>query len=692
MNEESVTFELGKNKIKFSTGKFAKQATGAVLTEIDDNTILTTATISDEKKDMSYFPLSCDFEEKFYSTGKIKGSRFIKREGRPSDDAILTSRLIDRPIRPLFSKDTRNSVQIIATPFCLDKKISPASFCISSASAALMISGVEFDGPVSSIRVGMIDDNFIINPNYEEIEKSDLDLVVAGTNDAITMVEANAKEVNEEKFLESLAFAHESIKKICDAQIELKKKIAPNVIKLGTKEKNENAVTMINGFDFEKVHGKTKHEVKENIHQIQDKLLEKCDDDIKEEKYTKSEIMDLLQKKIDSKMRDDILENGNRIDGRKEDEIRKILCEVSLFKRNHGTGFFQRGETQALTFATLGAPGDAQIIDSPDKDYEKKYIHYYCFPPYSVGEARPLRGVSRREIGHGALAERALMPVLPSKEDFPYTILLMSEILSCNGSSSMASVCGSTLSLMDAGVKISSPVSGIAMGLVMNEETGKYRILSDIQGFEDFAGDMDFKVCGTEKGITAIQMDIKVKGLTIDLLKDAFTKAKIGRMEILKKMLEAIDKPRENLSDYAPRIISMQIEQDKIRTLIGPGGETINKIIDACNVKIDIADDGFTTITAEDGEGGEKAKKMVEAIVKDVKVGEILHGKVVKILDFGAIFEYAPGKDGMVHISELANHRVNKVDDIVKVGDAVKVKCIGKDDKGRFKFSMKACK
>lgn len=711
-----VKLNLAGRELTLGTGVFANQAQGAVMASLGDTQVLATALMAKSVREgTDFFPLMVDYEERFYASGKIKGSRFIKREGRPSDNAVLTARLIDRPIRPLFPKGTVNDVQIIATVLSADMEVDPGTTGIIAASAALMISGMPFAGPVSAVRMGYITDSegkeqFVINPTYEQVEKGKLDLVVAGTLDAITMVEAACKEVSEDVLLQALELAHKHIKKICELQLELKKMVVPKEIKYVVKEENIEAKKAVDETItdemLEAVSGKTKGEMHGKIEELENKLFEKYAKQIEEELFDEGDLAEILNTRLEKKMRKNILENEKRLDGRKLDEIRPIQCEVGIIPRTHGSGFFQRGETQALTLTTLGAPGAAQIVDTMDVDAVKRYMHHYNFPPFSVGDVKPLRGTSRREIGHGDLAERALLPVLPTKEAFPYTIRLVSEVLSCNGSSSMASVCGSTLSLMDAGVPISRPVAGIAMGLITSPDfdgpafvpqsgtsagkTGKYKILTDIQGMEDFAGDMDFKVAGSVSGITALQMDIKVKGISIDMMKEALDRAKKARLQILDEMAKAILAPRDHLSKYAPLITTIHILPEQIREVIGKGGEVIQKITAETGCEIDIEQDGLVMITAPNQEKGNMAREWIEKITYIPKVGDVFEGKVTRLMEFGAFVEFAPGKEGLVHISQLDHRRVNQVEDVVKIGDMVKVKLVEVDDQGRYNLSRKA--
>ena len=695
MEPQKVAGEIASRPFVIETGKLASQATGSAVVSLGETVILATVVVSTPRPGCDFFPLSCDYEEKYYATGKIKGSRFIKREGRPSDAAVLRSRLIDRPIRPLFPKGTTNDIQIIATVLSADLEVDPAVTAINAASAALMVSGAPFAGPIGAVKVGLVDGKLIINPTYSEEETGDLVLTVAGTLEAITMVEASSKEISDEKMLEALELAHTEIKKICELQVELKKKVNPESIEVLVAEKNSDAVAAIEEIitkaDLDTISGKMKKEIKDATHALEDKLLTAKAKEIEEEKYSEGELKGLLNDKFEKNLRANVLEKDLRIDGRKLDEVRELKCEVGVLPRTHGSGLFNRGETQILTIATLGGPGKAQIVDTMDKDYERFYMHEYNFPPFSVGESRRRFGPGRREIGHGDLAERALIPVLPGKENFPYTLRVVSETLSCNGSSSMGSVCGSTLALMDAGVPIARPVSAIAMGMVTDKDAeGKfknYKILSDIQGFEDFAGDMDFKVARTETGITALQMDIKVKGVSTDILKEALVQSGKGCDTIRAAMIATIPESRAKLSEHAPLIISVKIDPAKIREIIGKGGEMIQKITKECGVEIDVDDDGIVTITAPDQAGGEKAKKWIEQIVYVPKEGDEFDGKVVRIMDFGAFVEILPGKDGMVHISALAPNRIEKVEDAVKIGDIIQVKVVEVDAMGRINLT-----
>ena len=687
--ENIFEYNLAGRKLSVTIGKVAEQANGACIVRYGDTVVLVTATASKEPREgIDFFPLSVDFEERLYSVGKIPGG-FIKREGRPSEKAILTSRLIDRPIRPLFPKGYRNDVQVIATVLSTEQDCTPDIVAMIGSSIALSISDIPFYGPTGSVSVGLIDGELILNPTSDEREASDLHLIVSGTNEAIMMVEAGANEVPENIMLEAILFGHQEIKNICKFIDEIKKEVGKEKQEYNVFKANEEIEIEIRNFAIDKlvdaIQTKDKQEREENIENVKSEVYEYFLEKYPENEKDIEEVMYDITKEQVRKM---IIEKGIRPDNREINEIRPISCEVGILPRTHGSGLFTRGQTQVLTVATLGASSDVQIIDGIDDTESKRYMHHYNFPPFSVGDTRFLRGPGRREIGHGALAERALEPVVPSYEDFPYTIRLVSEVLSSNGSSSQASVCGSTLALLDAGVPIMAPVAGIAMGLMKSEDN--VTILTDIQGMEDFLGDMDFKVAGTEKGITAIQMDIKIAGIGREILKEALDRARIGRLFILNKMLEAIDQPRSELSPYAPRIFTMEIDPDKIRDVIGPGGKMINKIIDETGAKIDIDDDGKVTIAAVDVNMGNKAIDMINQVTKDVEVGELYLGKVTRIVPFGAFVEILNGKEGLVHISNIAWERINKVEDVLSIGEDVLVKVTEIDNQGRINLSRKA--
>ena len=686
---EQFEMEIGGRKLIVENGKMAKQANGAVLVRYGDTVVLVTATASAEPREgIDFFPLTVDYEEKMYAAGKIPGG-FIKREGRPSSDAVLCARLIDRPIRPLFPKGYRNDVQIVATVLSVEQDNVPEIPAMIGASAALSVSDIPFEGPIAGVRVGRIGDDFIINPTKEEREKSMLNLTVAGSYDAVMMVEAGANELPEDVILDAILFGHKEIQHIVAFQEEIQKRCGKekHIAKLFTVP--EAMEKEIEAFARERIDVAVRNP---------DKLSRDADvADISAD--TMEHFLELypeMEKEIGmafhdlekSVVRHMITHEKIRPDGREVEEVRPISCEVGLLPRAHGSGLFTRGQTQILSVTTLGPLSDEQIIDGLAPEWTKHYMHHYNFPGYSVGEARPMRSPGRREIGHGALAERALVPVFPSIEKFPYTVRVVSEVLESNGSSSMGSVCGSTLSLMQAGVPIKRPVSGVAMGLV--KEGDAYTILTDIQGMEDALGDMDFKVAGTEKGITAIQMDIKVDGLSREILSSALQQAKRGRAFILGKMMEVIDKPAEDLSPHAPRVETIKVKVDKIRDVIGTGGKVVKGIIEETGVQIDIHEDGNIYIFSTDADGMKKARQRIEDIVRDVEVGEVYKGRVTRLLKFGAFVELLPGKEGLCHISQLARQRIEKVEDVVKVGDELEVKVVEIDDKGRINVSHKA--
>lgn len=671
-------------------GQMAKQANGAVLVRYGDTVVLSTATASKEAKNVDFFPLTVNYEERLYAVGKIPGG-FIKREGRPSEKAILASRLIDRPIRPLFAEGFRNEVQVVSMVMSVDQDCSPEMAAMFGSSLALTISDIPFEGPIAGVTVGRVDGEFVINPSVEQAEKSDIHLVVAGTKDAINMVEAGADEVPEEIMLEAIMFGHEEIKRLIAFQEEIAAQVG--------KEKMEIVLYELDPQLEAEIRALAEAEIKKAV-QVPEKLArEAAIDEVKASviaKYeaqeadenTLKQVNEILYKLVKEEVRRLITEEKVRPDGRKIDEIRPLSSAVGLLPRTHGSGLFTRGQTQALSVCTLGALGDVQILDGLGIEETKRFMHHYNFPPFSVGETGAMRGPGRREIGHGALGERALEPVIPSEREFPYTIRLVSEVLESNGSTSQASICASTLAMMDAGVPIKAPVAGIAMGLVKSGD--HYTILTDIQGMEDHLGDMDFKVAGTEKGVTALQMDIKIKGLSREILEEALQQAKKGRMEILRHMLQTISEPRKELSKYAPKILTMQINPDKIRDVIGPSGKQINKIIEETGVKIDIEQDGTIFISSVNEEMNQKAKKIIEDIVREVEVGQIYLGKVKRIEKFGAFVELFSGKDGLVHISELAEERVGKVEDVVGIGDEILVKVTEIDKQGRVNLSRKA--
>lgn len=691
-NQNATTFEIevGGRKVTFETGKFCELSSGSCLVRCGETAVLVNVNMSETPRPgIDFFPLGVDFEEKMYAVGKIPGG-FKRREGRASDKAILTSRLIDRPLRPLFPKGFYNDVTVVATALSVDPNIAPEPLAMLGSSFALSISDIPFMGPTGSVCVGLVDGKYVINPDLEQREKSLMHLMLSGTEEAILMVEAGAKEVTEKQMLDGIMFGHEEIKKIVrfikDVKAKIGKPVSEKIVYETIdpeleKDVREFATPLIEKALCEFDRQKRQKNQDEANEEIQAHFAEKYPEQAKQ-------IGDVVYKITKETVRSKILNEGVRPDGRKTTEIRPIWNEVGVLPRVHGSGVFTRGQTQVLTTLTLGTISDMQKLEGLDEEETKRYMHHYNMPGYATGEAKPLRSPGRREIGHGALAERALEPVIPSEDEFPYAIRLVSEVLSSNGSSSMASTCGSTLALMDGGVPIKAPVAGIAMGLIKDDESKKVAVLSDIQGLEDFLGDMDFKVTGTSKGITAIQMDIKIKGIDEQILTTALEQARLGRLYILDKMLSVIDKPREQLSKYAPKIITFSINPDAIKDVIGSGGKTINKIIDETGVKIDITDEGKVFIATPDSEMAEKAKRIILSIAEDLEVGKIYSGKVVKIMQFGAFVEIAPGKEGMIHISKLASKRVEKVEDVVKEGDEVEVEVIKIDNKGRVDLKL----
>ncbi len=678
--------EVAGRKLSIEVGKVAELANGSVIVRYGDTVVITAATASEKPRDgIDFFPLSIDYEERMYAVGKIPGS-FLKREGRPSENAILTARVIDRPMRPLFPKDLRNDVSIVSTVMSVDQDNAPEFCAMIGSSAAVSISDIPFNGPIAAVYVGLVDGEFVINPTLEQREKSDLNLTVAGSLQKVVMIEAGANEVPEDTMFDAIMFAHEEIKKICTFIKGIQDEIGKPKFEYEHIVVNEEIFDAIAEFATDLVKEALDTDDKsirdERLSVVYGKVFEHFEEKYPAEEYAQ-DIEDALYKLQKTIVRRWLLDEGKRVDGRKIQELRPLASEVGLLPRTHGSGLFKRGQTQVMTVATLGALGDAQIIDGLDTEEYRRYIHHYNFPSYSVGETRPSRGPGRREIGHGALAERALVPVIPSEEEFPYAIRLVSEVLSSNGSTSQGSICGSTLALMDAGVPIKAPVAGISVGLVTEGE--RFITILDIQGLEDFFGDMDFKVAGTKKGITAIQMDLKIDGLTPEIIKNALAETRDARYYILDEvMLKAIPEPRAEVSQYAPKVIHIEIPVDKIRDVIGSGGKVIQKIVADTGAKIDIEEDGRVFISAPNAEMGEMAKKIIEGIVKEPEVGEVYDGKVVRIMDFGAFVEFLPGKDGLVHISKLDKARVEKVEDVVKIGDDIKVQVIEIDKMGRI--------
>jgi len=692
---QSISFD--GREIRLTTGRFAPQAGGSVMVECGDTSVLVTATRSGGRPGIDFLPLTCDYEERLYAAGRIPGS-FFRREGRPSERAILTCRLIDRPIRPLFPSWMRDDIQIVATCLSLDERVPPDVLAVTGASMATLLAGIPFYGPMATVRVGLLGDDFVLNPSFREIERSELDLVVAGTPQGVVMVEAGANQLPEQDVIEAIDFGYEAVCELIKAQQNLLKELGieqvipePQVIDptLPTFLEQECAGGI---GEVLKQFSQTKTERDEKLDAIKAEVSEKIaalaeDDPIRSASSGKAlgnSYKDLTKKL----MRAQILQEGKRVDGRNLDEVRPISAAAGVLpKRVHGSALFQRGLTQVLSCATLGTPSDSQEMDDLNPSTEKHYLHHYNFPPYSTGETKPMRSPGRREIGHGALAERAIVPVLPNKESFPYVLRVVSECLSSNGSTSMGSVCGSTLALMDAGVPLKAPVSGAAMGLIKEGE--EVRILTDIQGIEDFLGDMDFKVAGTEKGITALQMDMKITGLNIKTVAEAVNQARPARLHILEKMLEAIDKPRDTMSPHAPRLLSFRIDPELIGTVIGPGGRTIKGITERTNTKIDIEDGGIVTIASHDGAAAEEAQRIIEGLTRRISEGEVFSGAVTRVIPIGAFVEILPGKEGMIHISQLSEARVEKVEDVVNVGDQVTVRVREIDNRGRINLTLR---
>lgn len=693
--DKSISFD-GRD-IRLKVGLFAPQAGGAVLVQSEDTAVLVTATRASGREGIDFLPLLVDYEERLYAAGRIPGG-FLRREGRPPEKATLTSRLIDRPLRPLFPGWLRDDIQVVATTMSMDDRVPPDVLAVTGASIAVLLAKIPFNGPMAAVRVGLVGDDFVINPTYQEIEAGDLDLVVAGSPDGVIMVEAGANQLPEQDIIEAIDFGFEAVRDLIQAQrdliaalgIELVHEDAPIVdatLENFIRERAGDPVkAVLARFDRDKkVRDAALDEVKATIVAAIAELSE--EDPVRVAAAANAKVLSNTFKDVTKiLMRRQVIEDGVRVDGRKLDEVRPISCRVGVLPRRvHGSGLFNRGLTQVLSTLTLGTPGDAQDMDDLHPDDKKRYLHHYNFPPYSVGETRPMRSPGRREVGHGALAERALLPVLPKKEDFPYVIRVVSEVLSSNGSTSMGSVSGSTLALMDAGVPIAKPVSGAAMGLI--KEGDEIRILTDIQGIEDFLGDMDFKVAGTDTGITALQLDMKIHGLPMEVIAEAINKAKPARLHILDKMLEAIATPREDMSDFAPRLLTIKIDPDMIGMVIGPGGKTIKGITEETGAKIDIEDTGIVTISAVDGEKAKRARSIIQGMTRKLNQGDVYAGKVTRIIPIGAFVEFLPGKEGMVHISQLADYRVGKVEDEVNLGDEVIVKVREVDNRGRINLT-----
>ena len=699
MEGQTKTVSFDGREIRLTTGRYAPQAGGSVMVECGDTAVLVTATQAPGREGIDFLPLICDYEEKLYAAGRIPGG-FMRREGRPPERATLISRLIDRPMRPLFPSWMRDDIQIVASCLSLDERVPADVLAVTGASIATLIAQIPFCGPMGAVRVGLLGDDFVLNPSYREIERGDLDLIVAGTPDGVVMVEAGANQLTEQDVIEAIDFGYEAVCELIKAQESLLKDLGISQIKPEQPAQDDTVSAyldknctksigeVLKQFEQTKEERDSKlEEIKTQVHEKIESLKE--DNAVKKATSLNNKLLSSSFKSLTKKlMREQIIKEGVRVDGRKLDEVRKIQADAGVLpKRVHGSGLFQRGLTQVLSTATLGTPSDAQEMDDLNPNTEKTYIHHYNFPPYSVGETRPMRTPGRREIGHGALAERALSPVLPEKDTFPYVLRVVSEVLSSNGSTSMGSVCGSTLALMDAGVPLKAPVSGAAMGLI--KEGNDVKILTDIQGIEDFLGDMDFKVAGTEKGITALQMDMKITGLKVDTVSEAINQAKPARIHILEKMTDAISQPRETLSPHAPRLLSFRIDPELIGTVIGPGGRTIKGITERTNTKIDIEDGGIVTIASHDGTAAVEAQRIIEGLTRKVHEGEIFTGSITRIIPIGAFVEILPGKEGMIHISQLSEARVEKVDDVVKVGDVVTVRVREIDNRGRINLTLR---
>ncbi len=694
---QSISFD--GREIRLTTGRFAPQAGGSVMMECGDTAVLVTATQAKGREGIDFLPLICDFEERLYAAGRIPGS-FMRREGRPGERATLVARLIDRPMRPLFPSWMRDDIQIVASCLSLDERVPADVLAVTGASMATLLAGIPFQGPMAAVRVGLLGDDFVLNPSFREIERGDLDLVVAGTPDGVVMVEAGANQLSEQDVIEAIDFGYEAVCELIKAQESILKDSGIDQVKPEAVEEDSTLPSYLDK-NCSKAIGEvlkqfklSKAERDEKLDSIKSEVTEtieglKEDHAVRKAIGTNTKLLGNTFKSLTKKlMRTQILKDGKRVDGRNLDEVRKIDSAVGVLpNRVHGSGLFQRGLTQVLSTATLGTPSDGQEMDDLNPNTEKTYLHHYNFPPYSVGETRPMRSPGRREIGHGALAERAIIPVLPAKDTFPYVLRVVSEVLSSNGSTSMGSVCGSTLALMDAGVPLKAPVGGAAMGLI--KEDKEVRILTDIQGIEDFLGDMDFKVAGTEKGITALQMDMKITGLAVGTISEAINQAKPARIHILEEMKKAIEKPRENLSPHAPRLLSFRIDPELIGTVIGPGGRTIKGITERTNTKIDIEDGGIVTIASHDGAAAEGAQRIIEGLTRKVNEGEVFTGPITRIIPIGAFVEILPGKEGMIHISQLSEARVDKVEDVVKVGDEVTVRVREIDNRGRINLTLR---
>ncbi len=701
MENKKFSLDINGKELKVEFGRLAERANASVVAQLGETVVLATCVMAKNRREGGdYMPLSVDYEEKFYAAGKIKGSRFIKREGRPSDEAILTSRLIDRALRPLFDQRIRQDIQVISTVLSFDNENDPDILSLLACSLALAVSDIPWNGPLAGVRVGTMDGKLLLNPDYQQREKGDFEIVVAGTENKVNMLEIKAKETPEDKVLEAIAFAQPHLNKIIAWQKEIQKEIGAQKMELVFENPTAEFVSLIKKFLRERIESAVYSDSKDlrnnKLSQLREELIGHIKTELGEDAANTENLRKLIpqaemlmEAEIDQLIHKNILGSEKRPDGRKLDQIRELTCQVDILPRTHGSALFIRGATQALAITTLGGPGAEQLFETMEAEGKKHFMLHYNFPPFSVGETKPLRGPGRREIGHGALAEKALEALIPPKEDFPYTIRVVSEILSSNGSSSMASTCASSMALMAAGAPFKKAVAGIAMGLVLDSDSSSYKILTDIQGPEDHHGDMDLKVAGTTQGITAAQMDVKVEGLTLEILTAAFAQAKKARLEILETMNKAIDKPRPDLSPYAPRVFTMQISPDKIRDVIGPGGKIINQIIAETGVDIDIEDSGLIFVTAQNKEAAEKAISWIENLTHEVKPGETFQGKVTRILDFGAMVEILPNQDGLVHISELASYRVRKVSDIVKIGDVITVRVKNIDELGRINLTLR---
>ena len=697
-NNEDFKLNLGGRELKIELKNLAEQANGSCFVQYGDTLILATAVMSQEDKNKGFFPLTVEYEERFYAAGKIMGSRYIRRESRPSDEAILTARLIDRTVRPRFPEDFFKEIQVVVTCLSWDTENDPDLLGLLGASLALSLSDIPWSGPIGAIRVGRANKEFILNPTYEQREKSDLDLVFAGIENngeiLINMIEGEIQNLTEETILEAYQFSLSHLKKIIEFQKQIAEKRGEEKIALpppSYEPKLEKEIKEFLGEKLEKaLYRKEKKERQREVDELKDELAGFVAENYPENDKTKY-ARDFFEKEIDRLIRENIIKFEKRPDGRKLDEIRKLSCQAGLLPRTHGSGLFCRGQTKTLSILTLGAPGDVKLLEGMEIVGKKRFMHHYNFPPYSTGEIKPMRGPGRREIGHGMLAEKALLRMIPSFEEFPYTIRVVSEMLSSNGSTSMASICSTSLALMDAGVPLKEPVAGISVGLAIDKK-GNYKILTDIQGPEDHHGDMDFKIAGTKQGVTALQMDVKCEGISGKILKEALEAGKKARAQILNEMAKTLEKPREQLSPFAPRILTLQINPEKIRDVVGPGGKIINEIIGETGVEIDIQPTGLIFITAEKEDAGNKALEWIKNITREVKVGETFQGKIKRILNFGAFAEILPGQEGLIHISQLAPWRVEKVEDVVKVGDIVPVKVIGIDEQGRINLSLKEAK